>query len=197
MTPAGAGETLTTDAGGQVGARRVDLGDGVNQSAGAVVQGSRTTPALMLRLLALGCLVALAPALAAQSLPAEARAYLGDWTTYNDEGTEAQAVVRITAPGGVLRGRIVRVLPTEEYPVPQFRCDDCAGQYAGTDLRTVPLIEGMEWTGDEFSGGRVTDPTKDKRYRGVLKLDGSDRLRVRGFIGIRALGRTQVWRRAR
>ncbi len=71
------------------------------------------------------------------------------------------------------------------------------GQYRGADLRTVPLIEGMEWGGDEFSGGRITDPTNAKSYRGILRLDGPDRLRVRGFIGIRALGRTQVWRRAR
>ena len=137
-----------------------------------------------------------APLAAAQSLPAQARAYLGDWTTYNDEGTEAQSVVRITESGGKLRGRIIRVLPTEAYPNPQFRCDDCEGEYQGQDLRTVPLIEGMEWRGDEFAGGRITDPTNGKTYKCVLKLDGSDRLKVRGYIGIRALGRTQVWRRA-
>lgn len=152
----------------------------------------------MRRLLSLAVLaLTLAAAVSAQSLPPAARAYLGDWTTYNDEGTEAEAVVRITAPGGVLQGRIIRVLPTEEFPVPQFQCDDCEGDYAGVDLRTVPLIEGMQWRGDEFSGGRITDPVKDKRYRCILKLDGPDRLRVRGYIGVRALGRTQVWRRAR
>ena len=152
-----------------------------------------------MRLVALIVLLAaaLAPAVAAQTLPAAARAYLGDWTTYNDAGTEAQSVVRITEAGGVLRGRIVRILPTAQYPTPQFRCDDCVGAYRGQDLRTVPLIEGMAWHGDEFAGGHITDPTNGKRYRGVLKLEGSDRLRVRGFIGVRALGRTQVWRRAR
>ena len=149
----------------------------------------------MLRVLAL-CLM-LAPALSAQTLPAAARVYLGDWTTYNDAGTEAQAVVRITESGGVLRGRIVRLLPTEAYPTPQFRCDDCSGRYQGADLRTVPLIEGMTWSDGEFSGGRITDPTNGRAYRGVLRLDGRDRLRVRGFLGVRALGRTQVWRRAR
>ncbi len=152
----------------------------------------------MRRLLWLVVLLALAaPAVFAQSLPSAARAYLGDWTTYNDEGTEAQSVVRITESNGVLRGRIIRLLPTEAYPNPQFQCDDCTGDYQGADLRTVPLIEGMNWGGDEFSGGRITDPTNGRRYRGVLRLDGNDRLRVRGFIGVRALGRTQVWRRAR
>ncbi len=140
--------------------------------------------------------LALATVASAQVLPAEARAYLGDWVTYSDDGTEAQAVVRISESGGVLQGRIVRVLPTQEYPEPQFRCDDCKGDYQGADLRTVPLIEGMTWDNDEFSGGRITDPTTARRYRGFLKLERADRLRVRGFLGIRALGRTQVWRRA-
>lgn len=142
-------------------------------------------------------LLLFATASSAQRLPAEARAYLGDWTTYNDEGTEAQSVVRFTESDGVLRGRIIRVLPTEEYPTPQFRCDDCDGQYEGADLRTVPLVEGMTWDDDEFSGGRITDPTNGRRYRGFLRLESPNRLRVRGFVGIRALGRTQVWRRAR
>ena len=152
----------------------------------------------MRRLLPFALLLAIAvPAASGQSLPAEARAYLGDWTTYNDDGTEAQAVVRITESDGILRGRIIRVLPTEQYPTPQFQCDDCRGDYEGADLRTVPLIEGMNWGGDEFSGGRIVDPTNGRSYRGVLRLDGNDRLRVRGFVGVRALGRTQVWRRAR
>ena len=152
----------------------------------------------MRRILLLSVLAGLAaPGLAAQSLPAPARAYLGDWTTYNDAGDEAQAVVRITQEGGVLQGRIIRLLPTKAYPVPQFRCDDCKGRYQGADLRTVPLIEEMEWQGDEFSGGLIVDPTNGRSYKGVLTLDGSDRLRVRGYVGIRAIGRTQVWRRAR
>ncbi len=151
----------------------------------------------MRRLLLPLVLVALASAAQAQGLPADARAVLGDWVTYNDEGTEAQSVVRITESNGVLQGRIVRVLPTEQYPTPQFRCDDCEGRYEGADLRTVPLIEGMTWDEDEFSGGRITDPTNGRRYRGLLRLESADRLRVRGFVGVRALGRTQVWRRAR
>ena len=151
----------------------------------------------MRRLLLPLVLVALASAAHAQSLPADARAVLGDWVTYSDDGGEAQSIVRITETNGVLRGRIVRVLPTERYPTPQFRCDDCKGEYEGADLRTVPLIEGMTWDEDEFSGGRITDPTTGRRYRGLLRLESADRLRVRGFIGVRALGRTQVWRRAR
>ncbi|PAP78202.1 DUF2147 domain-containing protein [Rubrivirga marina] len=150
----------------------------------------------MPRLLVVALLVLAAASAHAQSLPAEARAVLGDWTTYGDEGREAQAVIRLTADGGELRGQIVRLLPTQRHPTPTFRCGDCEDRYEGVDLRTVPLFEGMRWQGDEFAGGRIVDPTNAKTYRAVVRLDGPDRLEVRGFIGIRALGRTQVWRRA-
>ena len=142
-------------------------------------------------------LLLLASGAAAQSLPASARAYLGDWTIISDETGEAQAVVRLSEAGGKVEGRIVRVLPTTEYPNPNFSCADCKGQFAGADLRQIRLIRDMEWQGDEFAGGRIVDPQNDKSYRATLKLDGRDRLRVRGFIAVRALGRTQVWRRAR
>ena len=113
----------------------------------------------MPRVLAALALLALAAAsLRAQSLPAEARAVLGDWTSYGDEGREAQAVIRLTMNGGELRGQIVRLLPTQQYPNPTFRCDDCEGRYEGADLRTVPLFEDMRWDGDEFAGGRIVDP---------------------------------------
>ena len=148
-----------------------------------------------LPLLALALLVSAAAS--AQGLPPEARAYLGDWTVIDDDSGEAQAVVRLTERGGKVEGRIVRVLPTAEYPSPSFTCGDCEGEYRGADLRRIRLIRDMEWKGDEFAGGRIVDPQNDKTYRATLKLDGRDRLRVRGFIGVRALGRTQVWRRAR
>lgn len=151
----------------------------------------------MRRFLAAVCLFTLVAVTAsAQSLPAEARAYLGDWTTYSDETGEAQVVVRISeASNGTVQGRIIRVLPTREHPTPEFICDDCAGQYQGVDLRTIPLITGMKWDEDEFNGGRIVDPQKDKSYKAMMKLESRDRLRVRGYIAIRTLGRTQIWRR--
>lgn len=146
-------------------------------------------------------LILLAPLLVAAAsaqVPPEARGHLGDWTIVDDESGEAQAVVRITEAGdGTVEGRIVRVLPTTEYPEPQFRCGDCRGDYAGADLREIRLIYDMEWDGERFGGGRIVDPMNDRRYRAVMSLDGPDRLRVRGFVGIRAFGRTQVWERAR
>lgn len=137
-----------------------------------------------------------APRTTAQSLPAPAREILGDWTVRSDDDGEAQAVVRFTEEEGLVVGRIVRVLPTAEYPDPSPVCDDCRGRYRGADLRRVRLVWDMRWRDGEFSGGRIVDPQADRVYRATMRFDGTDRLRVRGFVGVRALGRTQVWERA-
>ena len=126
----------------------------------------------------------------------EVRPYLGDWVIVDDESGEPQAVVRLTEAGGTVEGRVVRVLPTEEYPSPSFRCDGCEGEYAGADLREVRLLWGLRWDGERLSGGRIVDVRNDRTYKVAMNLEGRDRLRVRGYLGIRALGRTQIWRRA-
>lgn len=150
-----------------------------------------------MRALALLCLVLLPIAGSAQTLPAAARAYLGAWTIVDETTNEAKAVVQITQAGTGVEGRIVRILPTREFPTVSYECGSCQGTYHNADLRRVLLIRGMTWDGSRFSGGRIVDPQANKEYRANLALDGPSRLRVRGYIGIPTFGRTQVWTRAR
>jgi uncharacterized protein (DUF2147 family) len=46
---------------------------------------------------------------------------------------------------------------------------------------------------DTWSGGNIYDPTSGRTYRCNASLDGPDRLRVRGYLGITLLGRTTTW----
>jgi uncharacterized protein (DUF2147 family) len=40
------------------------------------------------------------------------------------------------------------------------------------------------------------DPKSGKTYKCSMDFDGKDTLKVRGFIGISLIGRTQTWKRA-
>ncbi|EIK54521.1 hypothetical protein YO5_17185 [Stutzerimonas stutzeri TS44] len=45
-----------------------------------------------------------------------------------------------------------------------------------------------------WSNGSILDPANGKTYRSKVRLlDGGDKLEVRGYIGIEALGRNQTW----
>ena len=151
---------------------------------------------LIVRVLSVSLFACLAiPIVAAQSLPEPATDYLGEWRVVDDESGEAQAVMRIYEEDGKVHGRIVRSLAPNANlgdPVP---CEDCEGEFEDADLRNVPILRNMEWDGDGFSGGRIYDPRSGRGYKCAMELEGADRLRVRGYLGIRALGRTQVWER--
>lgn len=130
--------------------------------------------------------------LLAFALPALAQGSpVGIWRTVDDETGQAKSTVRISVENGELVGRIVSLLPEGRV------CSDCPGQYAGSNLRGVRVLWGFRQSGDEWTGGRAYDPLKDKTYRGVVKVQRDGRLYLRGYVGIRALGRTQYWDRVR
>lgn len=43
-------------------------------------------------------------------------------------------------------------------------------------------------------GGRLYDPKSGRTYRGSMSADG-DRLELRGYVGLRLFGRTEIWMR--
>jgi uncharacterized protein (DUF2147 family) len=54
----------------------------------------------------------------------------------------------------------------------------------------------LQKDGDAWSGGTILDPESGKMYKCLLSLeDGGEKLKVRGFIGLSLLGRTQYWLR--
>lgn len=69
------------------------------------------------------------------------------------------------------------------------------------ELRDRPLIgldlfNGFTYDGDgAWSGGSIYDPNSGKTYRCKLQLVDNNTLKVRGFIGISLLGRTEMWKR--
>lgn len=135
---------------------------------------------------ALAFLLAAAPAFA-QSSPA------GCWQTIDDEDGTVKSYVKIYPEGNALVGDIVRLT------VDGGRCVDCADGYDGRVLRNERIMSGYTRDGNDYEGGRIIDPKSGRTYKSVMKLvEGSNgnRLYLRGFVGIRALGRSQEWRRA-
>ncbi len=67
--------------------------------------------------------------------------------------------------------------------------------------RSRPLCNLVIGTGfipdgaDEAKGGKLYDAESGRTYSGNMKLDGADSLKLRGFIGVTLLGRTETWHR--
>lgn len=116
---------------------------------------------------------------------------VGTWKTYDDKTGALHGLVQITETGGELRGQILKSYDPEK---PNPVCDHCDGDRRGKPVIGMIFLWGLRKEGEEYRGGYILDPDNGKVYRARLHLaDQGQKLRVRGFIGISLLGRTQTW----
>lgn len=68
-------------------------------------------------------------------------------------------------------------------------------------MRNVPLrgyrmLKDFEYVGDGvWENGTIYDPENGKTYSCVIKLKDDNTLDIRGYIGVKTFGRTDVWKR--
>lgn len=122
---------------------------------------------------------------------------VGLWKTIDDATKKERSLVRITEQGGVLSGRIEKLLDPQSKP--DAVCDKCSDERKGQAIVGLNIIRNVRQNADDASiweGGDILDPNNGKVYRVRLKpVDGGKKLEVRGYIGAPLLGRTQVWQR--
>lgn len=115
---------------------------------------------------------------------------VGTWTTIDDKTGEKRAVVRIEQSGKKLNGTIVRVYPQAG---DTGFCHNCPGQFKGQKVQGLQFLRELSDDGHGvWSGGTILDPKTGKIYRAKITVAGN-KLYVRGYIGISAIGRTQTW----
>src|SRR5580658_7535417 len=120
---------------------------------------------------------------------------VGRWKTIDDLTGKAKSVVLIWEEGGKLFGRVQKLVdPDPKDPNPT--CDGCAGAQKGKPVVGMRILWDLQKDGDGWSGGTILDPATGKTYKCLLSVEeGGTKLKVRGFIGISMLGRTQYWLR--
>lgn len=119
----------------------------------------------------------------------QAQSVTGKWKTIDDATGKAKSVVEIYEQNGKIYGKVVEILTENKNGV----CEKCPGSDKGKPIKGLTIIKGLTKDGNEYSGGKILDPQTGKDYKCVIKLNGSSKLDVRGYMGIQALGRTQTW----
>jgi uncharacterized protein (DUF2147 family) len=51
--------------------------------------------------------------------------------------------------------------------------------------------------GEEYNSGKVLDPKNGKTYKCFIVLESKNKLKIRGYIGLPLIGRTQYWYRVK
>ncbi len=132
----------------------------------------------------------------ATSALAQAPSAVGRWTTIDDETKKPKSVITIYEEGGKLFGKIEKLFrePNEEQnPL----CDKCEGTLKNQPIMGMVILRDLKKDGEEWTGGTILDPANGKTYKCKIAVEaGGKKLKVRGYIGMALLGRTQYWVRA-
>ncbi len=117
---------------------------------------------------------------------------VGKWHSIDDKTKEIKSEITITDAGGVLTGKVSKLLRKDAKQ--DAVCEECKDARKDKPLLGLEIIRGAkkEATENVWTGGKILDPENGKEY--TLKLtpeDGGKKLAVRGSIG--SFGRTQTW----
>lgn len=137
--------------------------------------------------IALFCLAGTA---VAQSSP------VGLWKTIDDETGKEKSLVRVSEAGGVLTGKIEKLLDPSRQDA---KCDKCSDERKDQPIAGMTVIKNVKHNTDNperWDGGEILDPNNGKTYKvRMTPVDGGKKLEVRGYVGAPLLGRTQTWQR--
>lgn len=125
-------------------------------------------------------------------LSLSAQSPLGIWKTVDDNTGETRSKMELYLNDeGELEGKIHELMDAD---APET-CDLCPGDKKDAKLVGMVIMWGLEEDGKQWDGGRIMDPENGKTYKCYIELESEKKLKVRGYIGISALGRTQYWYR--
>jgi Uncharacterized protein conserved in bacteria len=121
------------------------------------------------------------------------QAFEGVWVSVDDVSNQRKSEISLYVEGGKLYGQIARLLLEEDKGK---QCAACKGALKDKPIEGLTIIEGLEWDGSAWTGGKILDPANGKQYSCTLTLEDDQTLKVRGYLGISLLGRTQTWYKA-
>lgn len=120
---------------------------------------------------------------------------IGKWKTIDDETGKAKAIVDVYEKSGKIYGKVIAILEEEHK---KDLCVNCSGEDKNKPIIGMIIIKGLsEIENNEYGSGKILDPKTGKVYRCFIHLEEKDKLKVRGYIGISILGRTQYWYRVK
>ncbi|MCO8100747.1 DUF2147 domain-containing protein [Acinetobacter indicus] len=114
------------------------------------------------------------------------------WKTIDDKTKQAKATVKFTEQkNGTLTATIQSILTPGE----ENACTKCEGPYKNKSLKGLTIVRGLKNSGGtNYDSGSILDPQSGKTYKLKGQLaDGGQKLQLRGYIGVAALGRNQTW----
>jgi uncharacterized protein (DUF2147 family) len=113
------------------------------------------------------------------------------------EPSNGKARVKIEKIGSKYYGKIVWL---REPLDPTTKAAKLDKNNPDESMRSVPLkgyrmLKDFTFNGTEWIDGTIYDPESGSTYSSVIKAKDDNTLDIRGYVGVKALGRSDVWKR--
>ena len=118
---------------------------------------------------------------------------LGVWKTIDEKTNQPSSLIRLEEKNGELIGTVIELIPTPGEPL-ITHCRLCKGERKDKPIVGMVIMNGLKKEKPGYwSGGEILDPEEGDIYKVKIATDDGKTLKVRGYIGISLIGRTQVW----
>jgi len=117
---------------------------------------------------------------------------VGTWHSIDDKTQEIKSEIVIADSGGVLTGRIAKLLRKDAKQ--DAVCDLCTDDRKGKPILGMEIIRGAKKQDgkDVWEEGKILDPENGKTYTlRLTPIEAGKKLDVRGSVF--GVGRTQTW----
>jgi uncharacterized protein (DUF2147 family) len=122
---------------------------------------------------------------------------VGKWKTIDDETKKEKSIVEVYESGGKVYGRILQLLQEKDGGASKL-CTKCPGSDQNKPMIGLVFLKDLQADGDEYTGGTILDPNNGKVYKCKMEVvEGGSKMKVRGFLGVSLLGRTQIWHKVK
>ena len=115
----------------------------------------------------------------------------GFWKVPDEHDGIVKSIVEIYEYNNKYYGRVAQVLDSSKHT----HCENCVGDKKDKPLTGMRILDDFTITENGGIDGTVLNPGSGKTYSCYLELESPDKLKLRGYMGIPALGKTLYWTR--
>jgi uncharacterized protein (DUF2147 family) len=127
------------------------------------------------------------------SITINAQTIFGKWNSKNEETGNIDSIIEVYEKDGKAFAKVIDIKGSERR---KALCVQCEDKNKNKPILGLNILTGLEKDGEEWSGGSILDPRNGKVYNCYIKLVKSNKLKIRGYIGLALFGKTAYWERA-
>jgi uncharacterized protein (DUF2147 family) len=115
----------------------------------------------------------------------------GLWGVPDEHDGKIKSIVEIYEKDNMYFGRVAQVIDSSKHT----HCENCVGALKDKPLTGMHILYDLEKTPTGGIDGSVLNPGSGKVYSCYIELASPDKLKLRGYVGMPALGKTLYWTR--